>query len=93
MKTYKFFQDCKIKVWDRTHFTIEANSYEEAVAELERHKDTPVSQMESNHNIVVTCNELQYDTQVQMKVSENEGFSTIDLYNDKCEEIMNNATI
>lgn len=91
MKTYKFFQDCKIKVWDRTHFTIEANSYEEAVAELERHKYTPISQVDSDHNITVTCNELLYDNSTQMTVAENEGFSTIDLYNDKCEEIMNNA--
>lgn len=32
MGNYKFYQDTKVTSWERDHFSVEANSYEEAVA-------------------------------------------------------------
>ena len=32
MGKFEFYQDCKVKSWERDYFTVEANSYEEAEA-------------------------------------------------------------
>ena len=32
MPRYSFYQDTKVETWERSHFDVTANSYEEAVA-------------------------------------------------------------
>ena len=33
MEAFRFYQDRKVTCWERTHFEVTAESYEEAVAE------------------------------------------------------------
>lgn len=89
MNTYNFFQDRKIKTWERANFSIKANSYDEAVAKLEQFRDAEIMEDETA-GIVISHNETLFDL-IQITVAENEGFSTIELYNELGEEISNNA--
>ena len=40
MKTFNFYKDEKCTIWTRGRFQIEANTYDEAVAEVKRLQDT-----------------------------------------------------
>ena len=42
MPRYSFYQDTKVETWERSHFDVTANSYEEAVAIVKAFKDSDV---------------------------------------------------
>ena len=75
MKTYRFYQDIKVSVWQRQHFEIEAENETEAKRIAMKFKDRDVSaEMECSHTDTLS------ETEEEMTVEENGGSDTIQLY-------------
>jgi hypothetical protein len=63
MDTFNFYQDCKVTCWERTRFSIKANSYEEAKAIILSWKDKDVnSRIGIDKDIVYSDYELNPET-------------------------------
>ena len=75
MAKYKFYQDLKIKVWQRNSFVVEGSSKEEAIEKAKKFQD---------HEIFETLDgwdsEILTDTQVTLEPCENEGNATIQVW-------------
>ena len=75
MAKYKFYQDLKIKVWQRNSFVVEGSSKEEAIEKAKKFQD---------HEIFETLDgwesEIIPDTQVTLEPCENEGKATIQVW-------------
>lgn len=86
MKTFNFYQDEKVTIWNRTHFTVEAETQEEANQKvLEAIKIGDISDFQH------TISEYFYDSVEELSVEENSGNSTIEIYNTENELIYQNA--
>ena len=87
MKKFKFFQDLKVKVWQRYSFYVEAETKEEALKEVSKFNTE-----EGFACIEGWDTETLFETQETMKTCENEGQATIQLWDaDKNEMIGSNA--
>lgn len=90
MRKYKFYQDCKVTSWERDYFSVEADSYEEAVAIVRSWKCEDVS------NIIDDClcyeewRALDY-TSERLLPEENGGYPTMEIFNEDGESIMTNV--
>jgi hypothetical protein len=84
MKKFKFYQDVKVSVWRRQKFEIEAESYVEALKEVEKFKTEDVGKW-----IDVYEYETLFDTEELLYPHNNNGFPTIKLY-DKNEKLLGN---
>ena len=75
MAKYNFYQDLKIKVWQRNSFVVEGSSKEEAIEKAKKFKD---------HEIFETLDgwesEIIPDTQVTLEPCENNGKATIQVW-------------
>ena len=75
MAKYKFYQDLKIKVWQRNSFVVEGSSKEEAIEKAKKFQD---------HEIFETLDgwdsEILTDTQVTLEPCENNGKATIQVW-------------
>ena len=86
MKTFNFYEDEKVTIWNRTYFKVEAETQEEANEKvLEAIKNGDVS------GFKYTISEYIYDTVEELSVEENLGNSTIEIYNEVQELIYENA--
>ena len=86
MAKYKFYQDLKIKVWQRNTFVVEGSSKEEAIEKAKKFKD---------HEIFETLDgwesEIIPDTQVTLEPCENEGKATIQVWDvETCRMVASN---
>jgi hypothetical protein len=82
MKTFDFYKDEKCTIWTRLKFSIEAETYEEAVAkvlEIEEH---------SNYDEVETDHEFLYDTTTELTTDLNEEKSTIEIYSSDTDKLI-----
>lgn len=86
MEKFRFKQDVKVTVWIRQSFTIEAESKEDALKEVERFKTEDVTS-----EICDWDSETLWDTEELMLPEENDGFHTIELYDDHDNLIGKNA--
>ena len=87
MKKFKFFQDLKVKVWQRYTFYVEAETREEALKEVSKFNTE-----EGFASVEGWDTETFFETQETMKTCENEGQATIQLWDaDKNEMIGSNA--
>lgn len=75
MKQFEFYQDCKVTVWTRQNFTIEAESYEEALKIAEKYKTE-----DAKSDIDCDSYETLFDTEEPILPEENNGYRTIELY-------------
>ena len=75
MKTFEFYQDFKVTVWRRQKFAIEAENYEGALKKVEKYKDVDAASGEYCYST-----ETMFETEELMMPNENDGFSTIELY-------------
>lgn len=69
---FEFYIDQKHTIWYRTYFTVKAKSYEEATEK--------VSQMYRDNEIPTDYTDILHDTAEEMSVEENGGMSTIEVY-------------
>lgn len=86
MKTFNFYEDEKVTIWNRTYFKVEAETQEEANEKVsEAIKNGDVSDFK------YTTSEYIYDTVEELSVEENLGNSTIEIYSEGNELIYENA--
>ena len=62
MPRYSFYQDTKVETWERSHFDVTANSYEEAVAIVKAFKDSDVDNHQDEEYIEFGTFESIYET-------------------------------
>lgn len=89
MKQFKFFQDEKVTLWQRTYITVEAESEEEALKKIEPFKTEIADSYD--YGIDITCDEYLFDTVSSLSVDENRGFATIEFYKSNGEYIGGNG--
>lgn len=89
MPQFKFHQDIKCSIWFRSQFSVEAESYEEAVAKVAPHKDIDIFDEGPQDFLRGSC-ELKNDSLAPIYPDENGGNATLEIYNDKDEELFNN---
>ena len=88
MDTFNFYQDCKVTCWERTRFSIKANSYEEAKAIILSWKDKDVnSRIGIDKDIVYSDYELNPETVEGLSPSENGNNPTMEIYG-KADELL-----
>lgn len=90
MKEFKFYQDQKVTVWERTYFNVKAEIYEEALQKIESLKNNSVLDNEKfgNGNLHI---ELLSDTVQEMSVEDNQGWATIETYDEEGELLFANG--
>lgn len=71
MKKFRFYKDIKVTLWNREHFEIEAEDFEEA---------KKIMLLDDYDNVLES--EMLYDTMELMSVLENNGDSTIEIYDE-----------
>ena len=62
MPRYSFYQDTRVETWERSHFDVMANSYEEAVAIVKAFKDSDVDNHQDEEYIEFGTFESIYET-------------------------------
>ena len=92
LTTIRFYQDRKVTCWERTHFEVTAENYEEAVALVKSWQGEDVLCFEDDEKIIITDGETLYDTSESLSVEENGGKPTIEVFADNGEDIINNTT-
>ena len=86
MKTFNFYQDEKVTIWNREYFTVEAETQEEANRKvLEAIENGDISDFKH------TTSKYMYDTVEELSVDENYGNPTIEIYNTNDKLIYHNA--
>ena len=84
MEKFRFYQDQKVRVWRRVFIEVEAEDKEAAIArvkELNLGREDVYAQ--SRHNdLEIIDTEMLYDTEELIRVCENDGFPTMELYDD-----------
>lgn len=84
MKSYSFYIDTKLTIWERASYTIEAKNKKEAISEIKRVFD--------NHelNIIAADDyEMIYDTAQEMTPEEN-GAATRELHDGSTHKMIKN---
>jgi len=71
MEAFRFYQDRKVTCWERTHFEVTAENYEEAVALVKSWQGEDVLCFEDDEKIIITDGETLYDTSESLSVEEN----------------------
>ena len=87
MKSFNFFQDCKVEIWRRTPFTIEADTEEEAKTIATSLKDwdlttDEVKDSDVRSRITIAVSETEYLTETEENLfpKENDGYCTIEVF-------------
>lgn len=84
MALYPFYVDEKVTTWKRTHFDIEADSYEEA-------KEKAKSFVEAENHELIPWEDVDDICVEKMTTEENDGQSTMELYSSPTELIYQNG--
>ncbi|MGN1173641.1 MAG: hypothetical protein ACI4SO_07625 [Muribaculaceae bacterium] len=86
MEKFKFHQDVKVSVWIRQTFDIEAASKEAAVDKAKEYIGRDVTA-----DVETLENEILYDTEEILYPCDNNGYHTIELYDESMNLIGKNA--
>ena len=76
-KRFEFYQDVKVKIWQRQHFTIEAETIEEARELAKQYANEDISCVEE---VEVENIEWLHDTEERITPEENGGCATIEVF-------------
>lgn len=87
MQKFNYYQDQKVTIWDRVKFTVEAETMEEADSIVKSFVDFRVG-IDERTGVEALGSESLFDTEELIEVDENDGFSTIENYNDDSGEIL-----
>lgn len=91
MAYYAFYQDHKVTCWERTHFDVQADSYEEALAMIKSWGGEDVALWEDEEKIIITDGSTLYETSEALSPEENHGQATIEVFGTSGECITDNA--
>ena len=75
MTKYKFYQDLKIKVWQRNYFVVESSSKEKAIEEAKKFQGREIFE-----TLDAWDGEIFTDTQMTLEPFENNGKATIQVW-------------
>ena len=87
-KTFDFYQEVKMTIWQRQYFTIKAETEEEARELAKQYADKDVSFCDE---VRVDETKWLYDSEEQITPEENGGCATIEVYEYKGKLIADNA--
>ena len=87
---FKFYQDAKCTIWQRSHFTIAAGSREAAVEKLKVLKNEDLNEYEDK-NIRFVESEILFDTAKSLTPEENWDCATLKIFNDRGDYITGNG--
>lgn len=90
MEKYQFYQDRKVTSWERDYFSVEADSYEEAVSIIRSWECEDVSNISDNRLFYDEWFALP-DTSEPLLPEENGGCPTMEIFNQSGESIMTNV--
>lgn len=90
MGKYKFYQDRKVTSWERDYFSVEADSYEEAVSIIRSWECEDVSNISDSRLFYDEWFALP-DTSEPLLPEENGGCPTMEIFNQSGESIMTNV--
>jgi len=79
MEKYQFYLDRKVTIWERTHFSVHADSEEAAILKAAA-IDLENMETEDDPQIVISSNEVLYDTVEELPTAENNGQPTVELF-------------
>ncbi len=79
MEEYQFYRDQKVTIWERTHFAVHADSKEAAILKVAA-IDLENMETEDDPQIVISANEVLYDTVEELPTAENNGQPTVELF-------------
>ena len=88
MSKYHFYQETKCIVWQRSHFSIEAESYEQALEVASKFKKVDIST--SDESELITNTEYNSESYEMLVPSQNEYKATCELYSSSGEMLGNN---
>lgn len=91
MGKYKFYQDRKVTSWERDYFSVEADSYEEAVAIVRSWDSEDVSNIIDDRLHYDEWGCTLTDSSEYMLPEENDGNPTIEIFSEDGESIMTNV--
>lgn len=91
MKTFDFYQDRKVTCWERTQFSIEAESYKEALEIIKSWGGEDVLCFEDDKQIMVTDGETLYETSEAISPIDNGGRPTIEVFDSTGSKITDNV--
>ena len=83
MKTFDFYKDEKNTIWVRHQFSIEAESYEQALEKIKEVEGNPAESYEDEMNT-----EYLYETLESMDPEENEGNATCEIHSEDTNELI-----
>ena len=87
---FKFYQDAKCTIWQRSHFFIAADSYEAAVEKLDVLKNEDLNECENN-DIQFIESEVLFDTAESLTPEENQDCATLEIFNGRGDYITGNG--
>lgn len=87
METFSYYFDEKVAIWNRNHFTVDAESKEEA----DQIAKDYILEKDIDWDIDITFSEYLYDTSSNLSVEENGGEPTLELYTDEDELLYVNS--
>lgn len=91
MNTYKFYQDQKISLWKRLFFKVKAENYEKALDIVKDIENEDILCIEDNDIIQFSHAEELDDTEEQLSPKDNNGNSTLELFNEQGNHIADNS--
>ncbi|KGL47529.1 MULTISPECIES: hypothetical protein [Bacteroidales] len=91
MAYYTFYQDRKVTCWERTHFEVQADTYEEALAMVKSWNGEDVALWEDEEKVIITEGETLYETTEALSPEDNHGRATIEVFGTSGESITDNA--
>lgn len=71
MEAFRFYQDRKVTCWERTHFEVTAENYEEAVALVKSWQGEDVLCFEDDEKVIITDGETLFETSESLSIEEN----------------------
>ena len=81
MACYKFYQDTKHTIWQRTRFTVEAPTEEEAIRKAAALIEDGMFDAEpEDDRIRIGESELLFDTLSALSTEENDGETTVEIH-------------
>ena len=90
-QAFSFYQDRKVTCWERTHFEVQADTYEEAVAIVKSWGGEDVILWEDDERIAFGDNYVLYDTSTALSPEDNNGRATIEVFDPSGETISDNS--
>lgn len=90
MQKFNFYQDRKVTCWERTHFEVKAESYEDAVSIVKSWHGDDVLSFEDDDKVFIIDGEILYETSESLSVEDNGGNPTIEVFAKNGENIIDN---